>query len=85
MSSHAVEMALWRICYDGEAAREFSADALAFLDRFGITPQERTLIVEADVRGLLAAQVNDMLIYSYFQAINGRGAAAKYLALMNAG
>jgi hypothetical protein len=84
MSSHAVEMALWRICYDTDGAREYGADAAAFLGRFALTPEERTLIVEADVRGLLDAQINDMLIYSYFQAINGRGAAARYLELMNA-
>jgi hypothetical protein len=84
MSAHAVEMALWRICYDDAGARDFRADSGAFLERFRLTPDERRLIVEADVRGLLDMQVNDMLIYSFFQALNGRGAAATYLSQMNA-
>jgi hypothetical protein len=84
MSAHAVEMALWRICYDEASGRDFTADAGAFLDRFRITAGERKLIVDADVRGLLALHINDMLIYSFFQALNGRGAAATYLSLMNA-
>jgi hypothetical protein len=84
MSAHAVEMALWRICYDDAGGRDFTADAGAFLDRFRLTPGERKLVLDADVRGLLDLQINDMLIYSFFQALNGRGAAATYLSLMNA-
>lgn len=77
-------MALWRICYDDAGGRDFRADAGAFLERFRLTPDECRLIVDADVRGLLELQINDMLIYSFFQALNGRGAAATYMQLMNA-
>jgi hypothetical protein len=84
MSAHALEMALWQICYDDASARDYRDDAGAFFDRFRLTPDERTLIEGADVRGMLDAGINDMLIYSFFQALNGRGAAATYLQLMNA-
>jgi hypothetical protein len=76
-------MALWRICYDEGGARDFRADAEAFLERFRLAPEERRLIVKTDVRGLFELEINEMLIYSFFQALNGRGAAATYLRLLN--
>jgi len=79
MSTHAIEKALWLVCYDERGAEQFAADPDAFLERYHLEPDERQLVKDGDVRALLDRRVNDMLVYSFFQASHGRGAAPLYL------
>ncbi len=84
MSANALEMALWKICYDEKSAQEYKADPQAFLGCYRLAAAERADVINGDVRALLDRGVNDMLVYSFFQHSYGRREAPLYMRLVNA-
>lgn len=84
MSTNAIEMALWHICYGDRCSEEFKNEPVGYLTRYRVDPTEQRLIMDSDVRALLDLGVNDMLVFTFFQAAHGREGVPRYMQLVNA-
>jgi hypothetical protein len=84
MSIHAVEKLLYEICNSGERAEQYRANPVALLARYPLTSEEQQLLRSLDVRGLMAYNVNPMLLMTTWNTLTGPDHIGEYLGKLNA-
>lgn len=84
MTTNAIEMALWRMVTDTQAAAQFLAAPDDFLADFRLDAAERDLLRQMEVGQLAAREVNPMLLWMGFQVAYGRGCFAQYMERIKA-
>jgi hypothetical protein len=83
MSSHAIERAFWRANTNAADLKQLAESPANYLDQFQMTPEEKRLVRDWDVNGIIALGVNPMLVMMAFQGANGRHRRAEYRAKVN--
>lgn len=84
MSVHMLEKLLWEVTQQPSRAAELKADPDRFLLTYALEAEEAALIKNLDVRGLMAREVNPMLIMRIWSIMKGRDQTAEYLRLLGA-
>ena len=84
MSVNAIEKALWQSSKNAADAKRFREDPHSYLKEFRIDEDERWLLAEWDVSGLINRGVHPMIIMMAFQAVNG-GAYESVLKIVDEG
>ena len=85
MSHYTTERALWDITSGPAQIQAFIADPNGFLARYPLSHEERSMILEKDVKGLEAIGTSSMLVMLFWTATNGGFATlGEYLGKMNA-
>ncbi len=84
MSVHMLEKLLWEITQQPSRAAEFKANPDRFLLAYALDPDEVELIKNLDVRGMMAREVNPMLIMRLWAIVKGRDQTAEYLRRLGA-
>ena len=83
MSIHAIEKALWQASTNPEDAGRLRQDADGYLRQFRLDEQERALMTEWDIRGLVDLGVHPMVVMMANAAVYGPDAAMAYVQKVN--
>ena len=83
--AYTTERALWEITANGESVMAYMADPEGFLSRFALSADERSLILQKDVKALSSLGTSDMLVMLFWVATSGGfPTLGEYLGRMNA-
>jgi hypothetical protein len=79
MSTHTLEQVLFDLASNTHCAADYLQDRQAFLAAYPLQADEARLMIEMDVREMVARNVNPMLAMRGFSAVEGRERIPEYL------
>ena len=82
MSVNTLEAILYDISTIRDARQRFKGDPGAFLQRYAVSEEERSLVEACDVREMGALGVNPMLTMGFWMVMKGPQSLPEYLQAM---
>ncbi len=83
MSTNAMEKALWQALSNPHELQRLAGDAAGYLSGFKLDEVERAMMLDWDVRGIVARGINPLLAVSAFSAVNGVEKMGDYAMAIN--
>ena len=79
MSSNAIEKALWQAISSPAQTQRLREDPHAYLEAYRLDDDERFLLMDWNVSGMAAREVNPLLLMMAYTAINGMDKMPEYI------